>query len=63
MMAAADDEFSHSVVYTMTGYGGQRLFMLPEADLIAVFTGWNIFETGPLPSEVFFDFILKAVKE
>jgi CubicO group peptidase (beta-lactamase class C family) len=48
--------------YTMTGYGGQRLFMLPEADLIAVFTGWNIFETGPLPTEVFYDFILKAVK-
>jgi CubicO group peptidase (beta-lactamase class C family) len=29
------------------GYGGQFLFVVPEHDLIAVFTGWNIYD-GPV---------------
>jgi CubicO group peptidase (beta-lactamase class C family) len=32
---------------TALGYGGQFLFVVPEHDLIAVFTGWNIYD-GPL---------------
>jgi CubicO group peptidase (beta-lactamase class C family) len=29
------------------GYGGQFLFVVPEYDLVAVFTGWNIYD-GPV---------------
>jgi CubicO group peptidase (beta-lactamase class C family) len=50
----------HSIaafMYMMRGVGGQRLFLLPEADLIAVFIAWNIFETDPLPTKVLFDFV------
>ena len=31
--------------YAALGYGGQRLIVVPEHDLIAVFTGWNIYES------------------
>jgi CubicO group peptidase (beta-lactamase class C family) len=34
--------------YAALGYGGQRLIVIPELDLIAVFTGWNIYGTAPL---------------
>jgi CubicO group peptidase (beta-lactamase class C family) len=39
---------SHGAGYARTalGYGGQFLFVVPEHDLVAVFTGWNIYE-GP----------------
>jgi len=34
--------------YTMSGYGGQRLIVVPERALVAVFTGWNIYDKpGP----------------
>ena len=28
-------------VPTALGYGGQRLFVLPQQELVAAFTGWN----------------------
>jgi hypothetical protein len=32
----------------MSGYGGQRLMVVPERALVAVFTGWNIYDKpGP----------------
>ncbi|HET9359170.1 MAG TPA: serine hydrolase [Vicinamibacterales bacterium] len=34
--------------YAALGYGGQRLIVIPDLDLVAVFTGWNIFATPPL---------------
>jgi CubicO group peptidase (beta-lactamase class C family) len=34
--------------YAAVGYGGQRLVVIPDADIIAVFTGWTIFGTPPL---------------
>ena len=34
--------------YAALGYGGQRLLVIPELDLVAVFTGWNIYSTPPL---------------
>ncbi len=49
-------------VYTCLGYGGQYMFVAPEYELIAVFTGWNIEGERRLPVEVFFDYVLKAVK-
>jgi CubicO group peptidase (beta-lactamase class C family) len=34
--------------YMMSGYGGQRLIVVPERGLVAVFTGWNIYDKpGP----------------
>lgn len=30
--------------YTAMGYGGQRLFVIPEYDAVAVFTGWNVYD-------------------
>ena len=29
--------------YAAWGYGGQLLIVVPELELIAVFTGWNIY--------------------
>ena len=52
-----------SYAYTMLGYGGQRLIASPEADLLAVFTGWNIFNREPLPVNVIVDSILNAVTD
>ena len=30
--------------YAALGYGGQRLIVVPEKQVVAVFTGWNIYE-------------------
>ena len=44
------------------GYGGQFLFVVPELDLIAVFTGWNIYDEPELDPGVALGRVLKAVK-
>ncbi len=33
--------------WTAWGWGGQLLFVVPERDLVLVFTGWNILEQSP----------------
>ena len=43
------------------GYGGQRLLVLPEYDLIAVFTGWNIYGTPALDGGYALARLLEAV--
>ena len=43
------------------GYGEQRLLILPEEDLLAVFTGWNI-DTPGLNSQQLLERILRAAK-
>ena len=37
--------------WVMSGHGGQRLLVLPEHQIAAVFTGWNIDEHPRLPIE------------
>jgi CubicO group peptidase (beta-lactamase class C family) len=44
------------------GYGGQRLLVLPEYDLIAVFTGWNIFDTPPLDAGYALKHLIEAIR-
>jgi CubicO group peptidase (beta-lactamase class C family) len=45
------------------GYGGQFLFIVPELDLVAVFYGWNIYQTSSsLIREAFLNEIIPAVR-
>ena len=48
--------------YAALGYGGQRLIVVPEHDLIAVFTGWNIYESPEFAPYDALDRVLAAVK-
>ena len=34
--------------YAAWGYGGQLLIIVPELELISVFTGWNIYDKPSL---------------
>ncbi len=43
------------------GYGGQFLFVVPEKNLIAVFTGWNIYAPVPSIKDAFVNYVLRAV--
>jgi CubicO group peptidase (beta-lactamase class C family) len=44
------------------GYGGQRLIVVPEHDLIAVFTGWNIYESPELAPYDALDRVIGALR-
>lgn len=48
--------------YAAWGYGGQFLFVFPKLDLIAVFTGWNIYDKPELDPRFALERILNAVK-
>jgi len=48
--------------YAALGYGGQRLIVVPQHDLIAVFTGWNIYEHAEFAPYDALDRVLAAVK-
>ncbi len=48
--------------YAALGYGGQRLIVVPEHQLIAVFTGWNIYEHAEFAPYDALDRVLASVK-
>ena len=48
--------------YVAWGYGGQLLLVVLRHELIAVFTGWNIYETPSLDPRFALERVLAAVK-
>ncbi|MEQ8858649.1 MAG: serine hydrolase [Pseudomonadales bacterium] len=48
--------------YTGLGYGGQRLLVLPDHDVVAVATGWNIYDKPQLSAALVLDRVLAAVR-
>ena len=48
--------------YAALGYGGQFLIVVPELDLVAVFTGWNIYDKPELDESFALERVLKAIK-
>ena len=49
-------------VWMARGFGGQRLMVFPEQNLITVFTGWEILK-DPAPAKDLIDRLLPAVKQ
>jgi CubicO group peptidase (beta-lactamase class C family) len=49
-------------VWMARGFGGQRLMVFPQENLIVVFTGWEILK-DPAPSKDLVDRLLPAVKQ
>ena len=47
--------------YFAWGYGGQILLVVPKLDLIAVFTGWNIYDKPELDPRVALERVLASV--
>ena len=56
-----DGQGDGPVVYAARGFGGQTLLVAPELDLIAVFTGWNIYGRPTPGWHLFRERILPAV--
>ena len=48
---------------TYRGYGGQLLIVVPRYQLLAVFTGWNIYDRPSLSPALAKDRVLAAVKD
>lgn len=48
--------------FAALGYGGQFLLVVPSLDLIAVFTGWNIYEKPSLDPHFALQRVLEAVR-
>jgi CubicO group peptidase (beta-lactamase class C family) len=58
----APPKASRPPVFAAIGYGGQYLLVVPSLDLIAVFTGWNIWDKPELDIVYALDGVLKAIK-
>lgn len=50
-------------VYAGFGYGGQRLFVVPDFDIVAVIYGWNIYGPQRSTIDLFIDEVLPAAGE
>ncbi len=48
--------------YAGWGYGGQLLIVVPDLELIAVFTGWNIYDKPSLDPRAALARVLAAIK-
>jgi len=48
--------------WTADGYGGQFLFVVPEYDLVAVFTGWNIFGADGLSEDYALSVLIESIR-
>lgn len=48
--------------FAARGYGGQYLVVVPSLDLIAVFTGWNIWDRPELDIVYALDAVVKAIR-
>ena len=46
-----------------SGLGGQRMLVIPEFNIIAIFTGWNIYETPALNSWTAMHKVLNSIIE
>jgi CubicO group peptidase (beta-lactamase class C family) len=53
---------SEQWAYTGLGYGGQRVLVVPEYGLVAVFTGWNIDDIPALDAVMALERVLQAVR-
>jgi CubicO group peptidase (beta-lactamase class C family) len=59
------DKTAPLLVWGFSGFGGQRVHIIPQRDLIVVSTGWNIDPQGkslPIKTQLDFDFSLGATK-
>lgn len=56
------EEGENTYAYTGLGYGGQRLLVVPEHDLVAVFTGWNIYDKPALSPELALERLLRSLR-
>ena len=52
-----------NIAWLASGLGGQRLLIIPEFDIIAVFTGWNVYETTALSSYLALQKVLGSVQK
>ena len=56
------DEKRPADAFFAWGYGGQILLVVPKLELIAVFTGWNIYDQPELDPRVALERVLAAVR-
>ena len=51
----------NKITMLASGLGGQRMLVIPEFNIVAVFTGWNVYETPALNSWMAMYKIIDAV--
>jgi CubicO group peptidase (beta-lactamase class C family) len=49
-------------IYTHRGFGGQILFVVPEYDLIAVYSGWNVYGNSGLRYSILLEALFDSLK-